>query len=292
MNEFHYPDSACRVPCDGSFHLADTPTAPSADTAAGAKKTLRESIKLLDDLQRRFYAMDRHALLLIFQGMDAAGKDGTIRAVMSGVDPAGCHVKSFKQPSSEELEHDFLWRTQKHLPERGHIGIFNRSYYEEVLIVRVHPGLLDAQKLALPGDLDELWQQRYESIRQHEAHLARNGTLILKFFLHLSPDEQRRRFIKRLENPRKHWKFSERDIAEREYWPTYMQAYEEALNATSRPWAPWYVIPADDKPAMRAQVAEIITATLQALNPDYPEMGEEALGRLEAARDRLDQETD
>lgn len=253
---------------------------------------MRDAVKRLDDLQRRFYAMDRFALLLIFQGMDTAGKDGTIRAVMSGVDPAGCHVKSFKHPSREELEHDFLWRTQQHLPERGHIGIFNRSYYEEVLIVRVHPGLLDAQKLVVPDDLDTLWQQRYESIRQHEAHLARNGTLILKFFLHLSPQEQRRRFLKRLENPRKHWKFSEQDIAERQHWPAYLQAYEDVLNATSRPWAPWYVVPADDKPAMRAEVAQIVVATLEALKPDYPKMGEEALGRLKAARVRLKKETD
>jgi PPK2 family polyphosphate:nucleotide phosphotransferase len=292
VDKFPYPDISCRIPHDESFRIADALTTPSAASASNAKKTLQQSVRQLDELQRRFYAADCHALLLIFQGMDASGKDGTIRAVMSGVDPAGCQVNSFKQPSQKELEHDFLWRTQSHLPERGHIGIFNRSYYEEVLIVRVHPRLLEPQKLTLPGDLDELWQQRYESIRQHEAHLARNGTLILKFFLHLSAEEQRRRFLKRLGNPRKHWKFSEQDIAEREYWPTYMQAYEEALNATSRPWAPWYAIPADDKPAMRAQVAEIITTTLQALNPDYPEMGEEALGRLEAARVLLDKEAD
>jgi PPK2 family polyphosphate:nucleotide phosphotransferase len=292
VSDLPYPDSHSRVPYDGSFRIADSPTAPAADIAESAGKSLKKSVKQLDELQRRFYAADRHALLLIFQGMDTSGKDGTIRAVMRQVNPAGCHVKSFKQPSHEELEHDFLWRTQKHLPERGHVGIFNRSYYEEVLIVRVHPHLLEAQKLVLPEDIDELWQQRYESIRQHEAHLARSGTLILKFFLHLSPQEQRRRFLKRLENPRKHWKFSERDIAEREHWPAYMRAYEDAINATSRPCAPWYAIPADDKPAMRAHVAQIIVATLEALNPDYPEMGKEVLGRLKAARARLNKEAD
>ena len=200
--------------------------------------------------------------------MDAAGKDGTIRAVMRGINPAGCQVYSFKQPSHRELDHDFLWRTAYRLPERGRIGIFNRSYYEEVLVVRVHPGYLKPQRL--PRTSSTIWEDRFESIRDHERHLARNGTIILKFWLNISKTEQRRRFYSRLKEPEKHWKFSEDDLKERKLWPKYMEAYQAALNATSRPWAPWYAIPADHKPFMRFCVADILVKTLSALHLSYP----------------------
>ena len=201
--------------------------------------------------------------------MDAAGKDGTIRAVMQGVNPAGCQVFSFKQPSHHELDHDFLWRTSYRLPERGRIGIFNRSYYEEVLVVRIHPEYLKNQKLPTPIS-PHIWEERYESIRNHELHLAHNGIIILKFWLHVSKDEQRRRLLSRLTEPEKHWKFSQQDLEERKLWKKYMVAYEAAVNATSRPWAPWYAIPADNKPFMRMCVAEIITQTLESLDLQYP----------------------
>ncbi|MDX1410735.1 MAG: polyphosphate kinase 2 family protein [Nitrospirales bacterium] len=224
----------------------------------------------LDELQRMLYAYDRYAVLLIFQAMDAGGKDSTIRAVMSRVNPAGCQVFSFKQPSSLSLDHDFLWRTTRCLPERGRIGIFNRSYYEEVLVVRVHPELLQKQKLPQPINLRQIWPRRYESIRNHEKHLAENGTIILKFWLNVSKEEQKRRFLSRLSEPQKYWKFSAADLAERKLWGKYMKAYEAALKATSRPWAPWYAIPADDKPFMRVLVAEIIVKTLRGLSLRYP----------------------
>jgi PPK2 family polyphosphate:nucleotide phosphotransferase len=201
--------------------------------------------------------------------MDAAGKDGTIRAVMQGINPAGCQVFSFKQPSHLELDHDFLWRTTCRLPERGHIGIFNRSYYEEVLVVRVHPEYLKTQKIPLPIS-PHIWEERFESIRNHERHLANNGTLILKFWLHVSKEEQRKRLLSRLTEPEKHWKFSQQDLEERKLWKRYMEAYEAAMNATSRPWAPWYAIPADDKPFMRMCVAEIISKNLEHLGLHYP----------------------
>jgi PPK2 family polyphosphate:nucleotide phosphotransferase len=216
--------------------------------------------------------------------MDAAGKDSTIRAVMSGVDPAGCQVFSFKQPSSEELDHDFLWRTAKSLPQRGRIGIFNRSYYEETLVVRVHPEYLGGQKLPREINLDDLWQERFESIRDHEKHLARNGTVILKFWLNVSQQEQHKRFLSRLDDKRKNWKFSAGDIAESKLWPDYMHAYEQTLNATSRPWAPWYAIPADDKPYMRLQVAEIIVDSLKKLQLKYPEVSGRQLREMDEMR--------
>jgi PPK2 family polyphosphate:nucleotide phosphotransferase len=205
--------------------------------------------------------------------MDAAGKDGTIKAVMTGINPAGCQVYSFKQPSAEERDHDFLWRIARCLPERGRIGIFNRSHYEEVLVVRVHPEYLDGQGLpSIPSDLDELWSERYDSIRDFERHLARNGTVVLKFFLNVSRDEQKRRFLDRIDEPESNWKFSKADVEERSHWNAYMHAYEAALNATSRPWAPWYAIPADDKPFMRRQVAKIVQKTLDELDIEYPKV--------------------
>jgi PPK2 family polyphosphate:nucleotide phosphotransferase len=220
------------------------------------------------------YARDRYAVLIVFQAMDAAGKDSTIRAVLTGVNPSGCQVFSFKKPSPEEIDHDFLWRTARCLPERGRIGIFNRSYYEEALIVRVHPEFLKYQKLPYKPDLSTIWQERYESIADHERHLARNGTIILKFWLNVSREEQRNRFLSRIREPKKHWKFSEDDVKERQFWDDYMEAYEGTLAATSRPWAPWYAIPADDKPYMRLAVSEIIVENLKSLNLKYPKVRE------------------
>jgi PPK2 family polyphosphate:nucleotide phosphotransferase len=259
------------VPADHSFRYDQASTQPpkSAPSKKLCEKRLQGFIKNLDEVQRRLYAHDKYALLLIFQAMDTAGKDGTIRAVMRGVNPAGCQVFSFKQPSHLELDHDFLWRTTCRLPERGRIGIFNRSYYEEVLVVRVHPEYLKTQKLPIPIS-PTIWDERYESIRNHELHLAHNGTIILKFWLHVSKEEQRRRLLARLTEPEKHWKFSQQDLQERKLWKRYMAAYGAAVNATSRSWAPWYVIPADDKPFMRMCVAEIITRTLECLHLQYP----------------------
>lgn len=277
---FHSLDHPFRVPFDGSFRVGAAHSSPP-EGPANSKKRLKKQIKKLDDLQRMLYAQDRYSLLLIFQAMDAAGKDSTIRAVMRGINPAGCQVFSFKAPSSEELDHDFLWRTAWRLPERGRIGIFNRSYYEEVLVVRVHPEILQAQRL--PGRLDEdaIWEERLESIRDHEKHLARNGTVILKFWLNVSKAEQKRRFLSRIERPEKNWKFSARDIKERAFWESYMHAYEAALNGTSRPWAPWYSIPADDKAFMRATVAELIVSSLKSLDLAYPQVSAAAKAEME-----------
>jgi len=226
----------------------------------------------LSSLQRLHYASNRYAVLLIFQAMDAAGKDGAIRHVMSGVNPQGCQVFSFKHPSATELDHDFLWRTTQCLPERGRIGIFNRSYYEEVLIARVHPEILRSQ--ALPNELlneKTIWTNRYRSILDLESHLYRNGTRIIKFFLHLSKEEQRNRFINRIEDPEKNWKFSIADIEERQFWKQYMQAYESCLSATSTKSAPWYVVPADDKKNTRLIISQVILDTFKALKMSYPE---------------------
>lgn len=274
MSEPHA--SPYRVPFDGSFKRSKAPTTPPENAPDEAERKVRLACHTqeLDDLQRKLYADNRHALLLIFQGIDAAGKDSTIRAVMSGVNPAGCQVYSFKTPSTEELEHDFLWRTTRCLPERGRIGIFNRSYYEEVLIVRVHPEYLSSQRLPGMPSLAKVWEQRYASIREHEAHLARNGTVILKFWLNVSKQEQHRRFLARIEEPEKNWKFSISDVRERNHWKEYMAAYQDALNATSRPWAPWYAIPADDKPYTRMIVSEIIVETLKSLKLAYPTVSE------------------
>ena len=242
----------------------------------------------MSSLQRLHYASNRYALLLIFQGMDAAGKDGAIRHVMSGVNPQGCEVFSFKQPSAEELKHDFLWRTTRRLPERGRIGIFNRSYYEEVLIVRVHPEILRGQ--GLPDELlDEktIWKERYRSIVDLEEHLHRNGTRIIKFFLHLSKEEQRKRFLERIDEPDKNWKFSLADIQERRYWKHYMKAYEACLSATSTHHAPWYVVPADDKENARLIVSQIILDTLKELKMSYPEANKARRKELRSIRKLL-----
>lgn len=289
---FEAVSSPYLVPDDGLFRCVDAQTMPSIGATGNKerKRHLRKLVDELDELQRILYARDNYALLLVFQAMDAAGKDSTIRAVMSGVNPAGCQVFSFKQPSSEELDHDFLWRTTRCLPERGRIGVFNRSYYEEVLVVRVHPELLQAQKLASPVDLEHLWRERYESIRDHERHLARNGTVILKFWLNVSNDEQRRRFLSRLDEPHKNWKFSASDVRERGFYEDYMRAYEDALNATSRCWAPWYAIPADDKSYMQLCVAEIIVDSLKSLGLTYPTVGLNERAKLAEMRKLLKEE--
>ncbi|MEM6641071.1 MAG: polyphosphate kinase 2 family protein [Pseudomonadota bacterium] len=277
------------VPFDGGFRVADAPTRVAGDglSKRDAKHAIRDIVKALRPLQRRLYAQDSQALLLVFQAMDAAGKDSTIRAVMSGIDPSGCQVHSFKRPSSRELDHDFLWRTSCALPERGRIGIFNRSYYEELLVVRVHPAILDHQRLPHRPDPDALWAQRYESIRDHEKHLARNGTRIVKFWLNVSRDEQRSRFISRIDDPEKNWKFEAGDVRERGYWSDYMAAYERALNETSRPHAPWYAIPADSKADMRVIVAKIVHDTLADMSPDFPELDPETQRELAAFREQL-----
>jgi PPK2 family polyphosphate:nucleotide phosphotransferase len=261
-----------RAPTDGSFEVEKAETAPPK--RAPKKAALEERLETLKgelgELQERLYAADRYSLLLIFQAMDAAGKDGTIRAVMSGVNPAGCQVYSFKQPSAEELDHDFLWRATKSLPERGRIGIFNRSYYEEVLVVRVHPELLERQRLPSEPKRKRLWKDRYRSIVDLEKHLVRNGTVVVKFWLHVSNEEQRGRFLARLSDREKNWKFSPGDVAERAYWDDYMAAYEDAIAATSTDEAPWYVIPADDKTYMRVAVSEVIVDVLRGLDLTYP----------------------
>jgi PPK2 family polyphosphate:nucleotide phosphotransferase len=251
------------------------------------KARLAQGIARLRELQDRLYAQDRWAVLLIFQAMDAAGKDSTIEHVMSGVNPQGTQVFSFKAPSAEELDHDYLWRTSRSLPERGRIGIFNRSYYEEVLVVRVHPGILAAQKL--PSELvgDDIWNQRFEDINAFERYLARNGTLILKFFLHVSREEQRKRFLARLDDPDKNWKFALGDVKEREHWDAYMEAYQDMIGATSTGHAPWHVIPADHKWFMRMAVADVIVDGLEGLKLQYPEVDDEKRKELQAARDLL-----
>lgn len=262
------------VPFDGLFKVAKSPTRPPKNAAnKDAQKTrLATLVDEMSELQRLLYADDRQSLLLVFQAMDAAGKDSTIRAVLSGVDPAGCEVYSFKRPSDTDLDHDFLWRTAQCLPQRGRIGVFNRSHYEEVLVVRVHPEYLAGQKLPYALPLEQIWQGRYESIRDHEKHLARSGTVILKFWLNVSLDEQRERLLARLDEPEKNWKFESADLKERERWKDYMQAYEAALNETSAAHAPWYAIPADSKSFMRATVADIVVRTLKSLELRWPEL--------------------
>lgn len=283
------PSHPCLVPFDGSFAVKGARTRPPAE-APGKKacaSRLHRLVNELDGWQRMLYADERYALLLIFQAMDAAGKDSTIRAVMSGVDPSGCQVFSFKTPTTLERAHDFLWRTTLRLPEMGKIGVFNRSYYEDVLIVRVHPEWLGKDGPRNPVDLNRLWAERYESIRDHEKHLARNGTIILKFWLNVSKAEQKKRLLSRLEQPEKYWKFSEEDLKERKLWNRYMKAYEECLNATSRPWAPWYAVPADNKPYMRTCIAEIIVKTLKGLGLAYPKIGLEQQQRYTHAKEIL-----
>jgi PPK2 family polyphosphate:nucleotide phosphotransferase len=262
-----------RVPPGKRVDLSKWPTIvnPYCKSKKAYKKLLRQHMEKLSSLQQLHYASNRHALLLIFQGMDSAGKDGAIRHVMSGVNPEGCEVFSFKQPSAEELQHDFLWRTTCRLPERGRIGIFNRSYYEDVLVVRVHPELLRSQGLPMESlKVNNIWVQRYDSIANLEKHLHHNGTQTIKIFLHLSYEEQRKRFLERIDEPDKNWKFCTSDIQERKYWQHYMNAYEHCLHATSTNHAPWYVVPADDKENARLIVSQIVLDALGELKMAYP----------------------
>ena len=252
------------------------------------KKQLKKQIHKMSDLQRLLYAANEHSLLIIFQAMDAAGKDGVIRHVMSGINPQGCQVHSFKHPSATELEHDFLWRSNQVLPERGKIGIFNRSYYEEVLIARVHPEILESQRIPdKPSDIENIWPQRFKSIVELEQHLHRSGTRVIKFFLHLSKKEQCQRLVARIDKADKNWKFSEADIKERQFWPQYMQAYQACLNASSSKEAPWFVIPADDKKNARLIIANIICSTLESLDMTYPEVSSEREQQLLQFRQQL-----
>jgi PPK2 family polyphosphate:nucleotide phosphotransferase len=257
------------------------------DAKDRAKEMLDIGVEALATLQDVLYAQDRWGVLLIFQAMDAAGKDGAIKHVMSGVNPQGCQVASFKTPSSEELDHDFLWRCQRHLPERGRIGIFNRSYYEEVLIVKVHPEYLQKQKLPEPLIGKKVWDRRYRDIRGFERYLGHNGIIVRKFFLNVSRDEQKRRFLDRIEEPAKNWKFSSGDVAERGHWNDYMKAYEDMIRHTATPDAPWYVVPADNKWFTRIVVASAVIDALSSLNLKYPEVGKAKLAELAHAKKAL-----
>jgi PPK2 family polyphosphate:nucleotide phosphotransferase len=282
-----------RVTDGRRFRLKDFDPRDTAHLKAEKKQArdfLKSGIEILADLQDKLYAQDRYSVLLVFQAMDAAGKDGTIKHVMSGVNPQGCQVYSFKTPSVEELDHDFLWRTTRCLPERGRIGIFNRSYYEEVLVVRVHPQILGRQRLppALVGK--NIWKQRFQSIAAFEEHLARNGTVVVKFFLHVSRREQKKRFLERLEMPDKNWKFSEADAVERGFWKDYMEAYEEAIAATAAPWAPWYVVPADNKWFTRLVVSGAIIDAMERLDLQYPQVDDAKRAELAKARRLLESE--
>jgi PPK2 family polyphosphate:nucleotide phosphotransferase len=265
----------------------------AAKQLSATAKALRDrGVNELSDAQELLWASDTYALLVVFQAIDAAGKDSTIEHVMSGVNPQGVQVVSFKQPSSEELDHDFLWRTSRALPERGRIGIFNRSHYEEIVALRVHPEWLQKQKVP-PGPRGaSFWAERHEDINGFERHLDRNGTKIVKFFLHVSKAEQKRRFLARLDQPGKQWKFSAADVAERAHWDEYMRAYEEAITATSTPWAPWYVIPADHKPVMQAMVAAILVDTIGSLGLSWPEVSDQARAANAEARRKLEAEPD
>jgi PPK2 family polyphosphate:nucleotide phosphotransferase len=273
---------------DKKVHLAKWPTrvARVYKSKNDYQKMLADHVEQLDTLQQLLYASDQYAVLLIFQAMDAAGKDGVIRHVMSGVNPQGCQVFSYKHPSATELAHDFLWRTTRDLPERGKIGIFNRSYYEEVLIARVHPEILRGENLP-DGDSKKIWDERFRSITGLERHLHANGTRVIKFFLHLSKEEQRKRFLDRIDTPEKNWKFNAGDVEERKFWNDYMHAYEQALSATSTKDAPWYVVPADDKQNARLIVSRIVVKTLEGLGMSYPPTSPERLRELQAIRKRL-----
>jgi PPK2 family polyphosphate:nucleotide phosphotransferase len=291
LNAVHQVVDPFRVEHGKKFRLKDFDPADTLEFGdedkPRAKEALASGIEVLCDLQDRLYAQDKWALLLIFQAMDAAGKDGVIKHVMSGINPQGCQVYSFKAPSTEELDHDYMWRCLKVLPNRGHIGIFNRSYYEDVLIVRVHPELLAKQKLPDKLVTKHIWKERFEDIRNIESYLSRNGVVVRKFFLHVSKKEQKRRFLERIDNPEKNWKFSASDSAEREHWDDYMEAYEDMICHTATPEAPWYIVPADNKWFTRVVVAAAIIQTLDSLHLKYPEVGHDKLKELAAARAAL-----
>ncbi len=292
--DYDLADKLFRVKPGKPFRLADHDSAwagdedvPEKKRKSRAKEILKESRKELAATQELLYAANTWSVLVLFQAMDAAGKDGAIKHVMSGVNPQGVEVTSFKHPSAEELDHTFLWRCMKRLPERGRIGIFNRSYYEEVLIVRVHPRLLSAQRIPGVEPCEQTWQDRFDDINAFERHLARNGTAIVKFFLNVSREEQRQRFLDRINEPDKHWKFSASDIAERGHWDAYMDAYEAAIGETSSEHAPWYVIPADKKWVSRAAVGAVLAGTIRRLGLEWPTVGEAKREQIEAARREL-----
>jgi PPK2 family polyphosphate:nucleotide phosphotransferase len=278
-----------RIDHGKDFKLKDYDPADTGDwrSKEHAEEALQEGIARMTDLQDKLYAQDRWSVLLIFQAMDAAGKDGAIKHVMSGINPEGCQVYSFKAPSEKELQHDFLWRTTIDLPERGHIGIFNRSYYEEVLVVRVHKDVLEGEKMPDSLVTKNLWQERFEDIHGFERHMARNGTVVRKFFLHLSKKEQERRFLARLEEPEKNWKFSAADIREREFWDDYQHAYEDMIRNTASKHAPWYVVPADHKWFTRLVVSAVIVHTLESLNLCYPKVDAAKRKELDSAKKLL-----
>jgi PPK2 family polyphosphate:nucleotide phosphotransferase len=287
----------CRVPHDKSINLKDydpawagDPELPKAERKQFAKDVLTQDVSALAEAQDRLYASDSYSILIILQAMDAAGKDSTIKHVMSGVNPQGCQVFSFKHPSAQELDHNFLWRYARSVPERGRIGIFNRSYFEDVLVVRVHPELVQAQRIPDAKLDDDFWADRYADINAFERHLTRNGTVILKFFLHLSKEEQRKRFLKRLKDPKKQWKYSPADLVERGFWDAYMKAYEKAIGATSTKHAPWYIVPADHKWVSRSIVARIVTQTIESLDLRYPEVTEAQTAVIAEARKQLEAE--
>lgn len=263
---------------------------PDFVTKEDADALMQEGIAELDELQNKLYAQDTYSLLIIFQAMDAAGKDGTIKHVMSGVNPQGCQVYSFKAPSDEELDHDYLWRSFKALPERGRIGIFNRSYFEEVLVVRVHPEILAGQQIPAESKTKRIWKRRFEEINNFEKYLVANGIIVLKFFLHVSKEEQKKRFLERIERPEKNWKFSVNDVKERAFWDDYMGAYEDAFNHTSTEWAPWHIIPADRKWFTRLAVGWVILDKLRKLNLKYPTVSEEHKRELLKAKEILENE--
>lgn len=278
-----------RITKGRKFSLKDIDPGDTGKLKSPAKATelLQQSVALLKDYQERLYAQDKWALLLVFQAMDAAGKDGTIKHVMSGVNPQGCEVTSFKAPSATELDHDYLWRAARALPERGRIGIFNRSYYEETLVVRVHPEFLAGQKLPPKLVSGDIWKERFEDIRAFERYLTRNGVVIRKFFLHVSKEEQRKRFLERLNEPDKNWKFSTGDVKERQHWKAYMKAYEETIRHTATKQSPWYVVPADNKWFTRIVVASAIIETLHSLDLRFPKVGKSRLKELAAAKNAL-----
>jgi len=279
-----------RVKEDAEVDLKDWPTItrPVYDSKKNYQEILAEHVSGLREQQERLYANNAHALLIIFQAMDAAGKDGAIKHVMSGINPQGCQVYSFKHPSTEELQHDFLWRSAVKLPERGRIGIFNRSYYEEVLIAKVHPEILASESVPVSSfATKDIWHDRYRSIKNFERHLDRNGTRVIKFFLHLSKEEQRKRFLSRIDEPQKNWKFSMADIEERKYWDQYMKAYEDCLSATSTDHAPWFAIPADDKENARLIISQIILDTLKDMKLSYPATSAERETELQEIRKQL-----
>lgn len=280
-----------RVTDGKKFRLKDVDPSDTGELSAEdkprAKEALQTGVEALSTLQDILYAQDKWSVLLIFQAMDAAGKDGTIKHVMSGVNPQGCQVSSFKTPSSEELDHDYLWRSVRHLPERGRIGIFNRSYYEETLVVRVHPEYLQGQKLPPRLITKNIWKERFEHIRAFEHYLSRNGTIVRKFFLHVSKNEQKKRFLERLENPDKNWKFSSSDLAERGHWDDYQKAYEETIRATATKDSPWYVVPADNKWYTRVIVAAAIIDALASLDLKYPKVDAAKREALAAAKESL-----